>query len=164
MVTMWTLHSDPGVTRTSGDRFARIAARTWSFLSPRRLKPLTAEVENEGEERYYIENATQNPYRRDPKDYLLGVIRKPWKGFFIFSGYLPLDGSLLTLTFKFPLIAIIWREAGSSTSWQVTTIQKSREIFRWVSKARPGGECLALIEEERVFPVVLITLRHDREQ
>ena len=79
MVTMWTLHSDPGVTRTSGDRFARIAARTWSFLSPRRLKPLTAEVENEGEERYYIENATQNPYRRDPKITSLESFENPGK-------------------------------------------------------------------------------------
>ena len=43
------------------------------------------------------------------------------------------------------------------TSWKVTTIQKSREIFRWVLKARPGGECLALIEEERVLPVNRIT-------
>ena len=34
---------------------------------------LTAEVENEGEERYYIENATQNPGRRNLKYYLPGV-------------------------------------------------------------------------------------------
>lgn len=58
-----------GLTRarhqTYGDRFSRIAPRTWSFLSPGKLKA--------------PENATKNPHRKGPKDCPSGGFRKPEK-------------------------------------------------------------------------------------